>query len=151
MLKKAAFILVLLLLSSCVVFAGEGDFKALRITTHELAYANLYKGISIPGGAKAICLEYSIKVEKLMGYASGPAVHLWWNSGQYIATKVDYVGSKSSPGGLRLMTPARVFLGKDICPVEEGVWYRHKMEMTADEIVILVQKITPNPCFSSAL
>jgi hypothetical protein len=137
-MSKRWFVIFLLtqVLLSNVAWASESN--VLRITTHELAYSNLYRPLYIPENAERIVLEYYVRGEDISGYASGGAVHLWWDSGEYIANKLDHV-SYSGSGGLRLMTPKRVFVDKEIYPIEEGVWYGLKIELLPREIIFFAK------------
>jgi hypothetical protein len=83
-----ALITLLLVVSAISVVYGQ-ETRALKITTHELAYANLYRDVDIPEDASVIAIDYSIRGVYLNGYGWGPAVFLYWDTLNYAGIRLD--------------------------------------------------------------
>lgn len=135
---------------SGVCLAGSEDSNVLKITTHELAYANLYKPINIPLDAENITLEYYAKVDGgMVSYSAGPAVHFWWDSSNGIAIKVNLVYPDGVPGYLRFFNPINQhmkyigYTDAEDLPVliHGGVWYGYKIQMDSEKVRFYVREI----------
>lgn len=93
-------LLVLLTFVPWVHSAVRAESTALRINTHELAYANLYRPIEFPDG-HTLTLEYRILgLDDINGRSWGPAVFLTWDPHTFL--------------GLRLNSSDRITLRLDI-------------------------------------
>jgi hypothetical protein len=88
--KKFLCALITLLLLVFAVSSVYGqEKKALKVTTHELAYANLYRNVDIPEDASVIAIDYSIRGVELYGYGWGPAAFLYWDALNYVGIRLD--------------------------------------------------------------
>jgi len=150
MFKKS--MIVVLILLCCMAISGvclSEDSNVLKITTKEFAYANLYKSIDIPLDAKNITLEYYAKVEGMLGYSLGPAVHFWWDiANKGVAIKVHAAYEDGSPGWLRFFNPKNSSMALHgytpdnlSVPIYSGVWYGYKIQLDSEKVRFYIREI----------
>jgi hypothetical protein len=136
MVKKRGVLLVLiglLLLSTIQLVEAQGD-KVLKITTHELAYANLFKDLKFPEDTSNMTLEYKIKGQGINGYSWGGGVFIYWDPQSYI--------------GLRLNDSIVRNMRNDILGVRQGDlfsvgegddWLEVRVSLTISDIFLYVK------------
>jgi hypothetical protein len=127
--KFLCALVTLLLLVSAVSVVYAQEKKALKVTTHELAYANLYRDVDIPEDASVISIDYSIRGVYLNGYSWGPAAFLYWDTLNFAGIRLD----NTSKGGVRTDL-CRSRKNTDYGELGTNAWLDMKVVITPTEV-----------------